>query len=82
MSVQEITSTVEIICVEIFKTNVVYQQEADELIHALSHVFSDVKFNFDLDDCDRILRLEGSNLPVDSVVRWMIAQKYCCELLD
>lgn len=43
--------------VEVFKTNVTYQEEANKLITLISNTFKGYDANFDLDDCDKILRV-------------------------
>ncbi|MDP9077857.1 MAG: hypothetical protein M3O71_10570 [Bacteroidota bacterium] len=44
--------------VEIFKTNVCNINQASRVIQLLSDQFPQYKANFDLDDCDQILRIE------------------------
>ena len=43
--------------VEVFKTNVADPQRAKWLVHEIESHFTNCKVNFDLDDCDRILRV-------------------------
>ena len=43
--------------IEVFKTNVKDQEQAKMLVNRIEGIFSDYKANFDLDDCDRILRI-------------------------
>lgn len=45
--------------VMVFKTNVNDQQDAAYIMEVLQKAFTHCKINFDLDDCDRILRVEG-----------------------
>jgi len=42
--------------VEIFKTNIERKVEAKILLSKLLLEFSDLEINFDLEDCDKILR--------------------------
>jgi hypothetical protein len=51
--------------VEVFKTNVDNEQSAFEIIQILKKHFPHAKVNFDLDDCDKILRVESKNGKVD-----------------
>lgn len=44
--------------VEIFKTGVCKASEAEAVINALLRCFPHYLINFDLDDCDNILRVE------------------------
>lgn len=47
--------------VEVFKTNVNDEQAAIEIISILKTSFPDLKINFDLEDCDKILRIKTHN---------------------
>ena len=44
--------------VEIFKTNICNATQSAQVIQLLSERFQEYKANFDLDDCDQILRVE------------------------
>lgn len=44
--------------VEVFKTNVADPERARWLVRQIERNFTNCKVNFDLDDCDRILRVE------------------------
>ena len=46
--------------VEVFKTNVQEADESDKIILKLLEHFPDSQINFDLDDCDKILRFEAN----------------------
>jgi hypothetical protein len=46
--------------VEVFKTNVTSNHQSRTLVDLIQGQFKDYKVNFDLDDCDRILRIESS----------------------
>jgi len=43
--------------VEVFKTNVADPERAKWLVDKIERNFTNCKVNFDLDDCDRILRV-------------------------
>ena len=45
--------------VEIFRTDVKNKRLAAEVVKALQSKFPECDFNFDLDDCDRILRVQS-----------------------
>lgn len=47
--------------VEVFKTNVSNESAARDLLTLIHQDFKHYKANFDLDDCDRILRIESKN---------------------
>jgi hypothetical protein len=44
--------------VEVFRTNVEAREHADMLIHHIRAAANQYCVNFDLDDCDRILRIQ------------------------
>jgi hypothetical protein len=44
--------------IEVFKTNVTNQDHANRLIDQIHNTYRDYKANFDLEDCDRILRVK------------------------
>ena len=43
--------------VEVFKTNVIHPDHASMLVEQIHTVFGEYRANFDLDDCDKILRV-------------------------
>jgi hypothetical protein len=47
--------------VEVFKTNVADPERAKWLVDQIERNFTNCKVNFDLDDCDRILRVMFQN---------------------
>ena len=52
--------------VEVFKTNVVSPDHAGLLLGIIHETYREYRANFDLDDCDRILRVECRDGTVDS----------------
>jgi hypothetical protein len=53
--------------VEVFKTSVNDPAEAEMLIGLIHKRFTDYKANFDLEDCDKILRIKSGNDLIHSV---------------
>ena len=68
--------------VEVFKTNVEEFSEAQKLVALLRRHFPDSKINFDLDDCDKVLRVEGSNLRIEKVMTLVMEKGFLCAVLD
>jgi hypothetical protein len=68
--------------VEVFKTNVTDKTIADEIVQYLNAHFPKTKINFDLADCDNILRLEADNVCVENVIKLMNALGRPCEVLN
>lgn len=68
--------------VEIFKTNVQEESDRDYIITVIQNQFPDYKINFDLEDCDKILRIEGVDLQHDNVVDYVNRLGYTCVRLE
>jgi hypothetical protein len=68
--------------VEIFKTDVSRKTKAKNILSTLQNEFPHLKINFDLHDCDKILRVEGKIICVDKIISLMEEQKYLCQLLQ
>lgn len=68
--------------VEVFKTNVQEASTANKIISLLLQQFPRCKINFDLHDCDKILRVEGKDFIVEKVMRIVTENGFCCNLLD
>ncbi len=47
--------------VEVFRTNVKERFHADQLLDQIHQSFPAYKANFDLEDCDKILRIKSDN---------------------
>jgi hypothetical protein len=67
--------------VEVFKTNVESTDESKAIIRQLHAHFPNYKINFDLDDCDRVLRIEGPSICPEKVADILSADSYSCEIL-
>ena len=67
--------------VEVFKTNVEHQQEADHLLGMLSQSFPWLDVHFDLEDCDRILRIEGDMIANEQIISLLLKHGYYCSVL-
>jgi hypothetical protein len=68
--------------VEVFKTNVQEFAEAQKLVALLRRHFPDSKINFDLDDCDKVLRVEGNDLRIEKVMTLIMEKGFLCAVLD
>lgn len=66
--------------VEIFRTNVKNKRLAGKVLKALSLHLPAFKFNFDLDDCDRILRAQSDGCPVECRKIIQIVQGHSVEI--
>ena len=68
--------------VEIFKTNIQKESDCDYVIAVIQNQFPDYKINFDLEDCDKILRIEGTDLQYDNIVSRVCDLGYTCVRLE
>ncbi|WP_343696864.1 hypothetical protein [Flavobacterium sp.] len=68
--------------VEIFKTNVIKESDKNYITAVIQNQFPDYKINFDLEDCDKILRVEGVELQCDTIVDYVNCLGYTCIRLD
>ena len=68
--------------VEIFKTNVQKESDRDYIMMVMQKQFPDYKINFDLEDCDKILRIEGVDLQCDNVMNHVSGLGYTCVRLE
>ena len=59
--------------IEIYKTSVETRDQATYLLRLLQQHISDCVMNFDLEDCDRILRIE-SNRDISEIVSGMFVK--------
>ena len=70
--------------VEVFKTNVEKDEQARRLIKKLLVHFPYCKINFDLEDCDKILRvagIQGIKICPDKIIELINISGYQCEIL-
>lgn len=68
--------------VEIFKTNVQKDTDKNHVTASIQNQFPNHKINFDLEDCDKILRVEGNPLDSKSIIQYVNSLGYICILLD
>ena len=52
--------------VEVFKTNVIHPHQANMLIDQIRKKFAGYMVNFDLEDCDKILRVKSTGRIIES----------------
>lgn len=68
--------------IEVFKTNVQTQKQANEILRLLSTKYPAAKVNFDLSDCDKILRIVESKIFVDEIIKQLKQTGFKCEVLQ
>ena len=70
------------VVVEVFKTNVQTKQVAKMIIFDLAQRLPNAKINFDLEDCDNILRIECQQLFIGDVIEIVEQWGYSCAVLE
>lgn len=65
----------------VFKTNVNTVSKVQQITPKLNRLFPNSKWNFDLEDCDRILRFESDNNIMKEIIILMKILGFECEAL-
>lgn len=68
--------------VEVFRTNVRQKRQARILLNKLAKQFPKFKINFDLEDCDKILRVEGKDVRHEKIAELVTGNGYYCDVLE
>ena len=68
--------------IEVFKTNVETSGDASKMVQMLLQHFPGSRINFDLQDCDRVLRVEGKEFSVEKVMRLLKETGFYCSILE
>ncbi|HEY3249905.1 MAG TPA: hypothetical protein VGK25_02195 [Ignavibacteria bacterium] len=68
--------------VEVFKTNIQDKTTANKVTADLYNHFPGGKINFDLDDCDKILRIECERVNPEEVAKILHCKGFFCEVLE
>ncbi|MBC9798157.1 hypothetical protein [Sinomicrobium weinanense] len=68
--------------IEIFSTNITDPVVADICTLVLSHHFPRTRIDFDLEDSDRILRVEGREIDAEKIIAVLASLEINCMLLE
>jgi len=68
--------------VEVFKTDVYEMADAKTILALLYEHFPDSRINFDLEDCDKVLRIEGKDIVASKVRTLITKQGFICTELE
>lgn len=68
--------------IEVFKTNIDNKELAAQLKEELLKLFPGTRINFDLEDCDKILRIESVRCITDEIERVVLSKGFWCEVLE
>ena len=69
--------------IEVFKTNITSREEAEKIVSAIHLAFAGYKANFDLWDCDNILRIQSfsGEIRIDRLISFLVEQGCVAEVL-
>lgn len=68
--------------IEVFKTNVQEESQCKIIIEILLEHYPNSSINFDLEDCDKILRIHASAFSNDKIIAVLNSHGYLCEALE
>ncbi len=67
--------------IEVFKTNVQEAAHSEMIIGRLLEHFPNSVINFDLEDCDKILRIHASEISNHKIIELLNSHGFQCEVL-
>jgi hypothetical protein len=68
--------------VEVFKSNVKSENEAEQLLLQFRKDFPACKATFDLEDCDKVFRVVGERVVSDQILRFAERNQIRMEILN
>jgi hypothetical protein len=68
--------------VEVFKTDILRQTDAEQVAAVLHSFFRNCRISFDLEDCDRVLRVQGEKINTEIIISLVQQQGFNCRLLE
>lgn len=68
--------------IEIFVTDITSQEIAGLIFEHLHAIWPDARIVFDLEDCDKILKIENSEIDSEGVIHLVAKHGYQCEILE
>lgn len=67
--------------VEVFKTNVEQTEQSELLISEIIRHVPNSQINFDLEDCDKILRIEAESISNETIIELLQKNGFQAEVL-
>ena len=68
--------------VTVFKTNIQKPIQAKNILDKLTYHYPEHRINFDLEDCDNILRIEGAPDELHVMKKIIHENGFICEILE
>jgi hypothetical protein len=67
--------------IEVFKTNIQNKTQTEEIERQIFKQFPSLKINFDLEDIDNVLRVEGNVFDSNEIINVLINNNFECEIM-
>ena len=67
--------------IEVFKTNVEQPEHSEMLIDQIINEIPNSQINFDLEDCDKILRIEAERISNETIISLLNQNGFHAEVL-
>ncbi len=74
--------TYQLDMIAVFRTSMQTQLDISKLAHWIAPLHGLTRWNVDLEDCDRVLRLEGNHIDIDAIQALVQQAGFSCEELD
>ena len=68
--------------IEVFKTDIHDTVQAGQITGLLQQRLPGCRIGFDLDDCDRVLRICGENIDTELVISLVTGHGFFCDVLE
>lgn len=68
--------------VEVFKTNITEEHIAAFILERLQKEIPEARISFDLEDCDKILRIESPAITIQHITKQVQKLGFYCEVLE
>ena len=68
--------------IEVFQTNIDSEGKAQSILAEINNLFPELVVNFDLEDCDKILRIEGESFCPTRITKKMNKLGHKCLVLE
>lgn len=68
--------------IHIFKTSVKNKTQIKRLKLSFDLIIPNLKWNFDLEDCDKILRIESNENIIQTIISLLNSNRFDCEELE
>jgi hypothetical protein len=66
----------------VFKTSVKTKNQVNKLEPGINKILAEGKWNFDLEECDKILRIDSKKIIAFRIIDLLTIHKFYCEELE